>query len=134
MDISEQRLPNSNQFANLPSLPAERQKRETLLLTEFKRALLYHSVDVLLLIPQLLNTNSERIKLSLLKMYVETLVPKEIVQQVWQVSLKGDLQGLAQHTQEYGEFLTWRAQRQLAAQDVVDVTPNTDESESKALP
>ena len=108
-------------------------KKETVQLKEFKEGLLQHSPDVLLLIPTLLASQSEKIKLGMLKLYVDTLVPKEIVQQIWQVSLKGDLQGLSQHTQEYGEFLTWKAQRQLEAQGVVDIIPNSGDDEPKAL-
>ena len=87
--------------------------------------------DVLPIGREVLLNGSIKDKLIIWKTYVDKFIPEEIVHKHLSLLIKGDLQGLTQHTQEYGEFLTWKAQRQLEAQGVVDVAPSISDDEIK---
>lgn len=107
---------------NPPGPGWKNRNEETQKLAKLREALLEGSEEAITELRRLMREGkSEMVRVSAAKVILTAakIVPDQVFHESWKMVLRRDeKQGLWQHTQEYGEFLEWRACRQLAVQGV----------------
>jgi hypothetical protein len=104
---------------------------EHLSLEEIKKNFLQLGVLGLPILTKLMYSDKESVQLKALQMIYGKVMPEEYLHKVWKVVIDGSQGGIEKQLPQFGEYLTWKAQKELAEQSIdVEVTDATQNAQS----